>query len=206
MNRAAVVVIASLLGGCAHWYEDEEPTTPAKVESRSVVATNRQSIERTRQEARDASEAELRRIIERQSRRIAELESGKTEGESKQLVELIAFSQRVSSIGADEQKRELAAANKEFSGDPSLYSRLRLALALAAPGSTYADDAKAASLLESVASQPARTPLRQFAVLVHGLIQERLRDQKSVAQLKEQLDGLRAIERSLIDREQGRAR
>jgi hypothetical protein len=206
VNRAAVVVIASVLAGCAHWYEDDEPTTPAKVESRTVVATNRQSVERSRQEAREASDAELRRTIERQSRRIAELESGKVEGESKQLVDLIAYSQRLSNMSADEQKRELAAANKEFSGDPSLYSRLRLALVLAAPGSTYNDDVKAAALLESVASQPARTPLRQFAVLVHGLVHERLRDQKNVAQLKEQLDGLRAIERSLIDREQGRAR
>jgi len=77
---------------------------------------------------------------------------------------------------------------------------------LAAPGGAASDDAKAASLLESVAAQPARTPLRQFAVLVHGLVQERVREQRRVTQLKEQIDGLRAIDRSLIEREQGRTR
>jgi hypothetical protein len=210
MRRAGIFALAALLGGCAHWYEDDS-RAPAKVENRSVpgsVAASRQAVERTRQETRDASEADLRRIIDRQSRRISELESspGRAEGEAKQVVDLIAYSQRLSGLSADEQKRELAAANKDYSSDPGLYTRLKLAIVLAAPGSTLNDDAKAASLLEAAASQPARTPLRQFAVLVHGLIQERLRDQKSVAQLKEQLDGLRAIERSLIDREQGKAK
>ena len=181
----------AVLAGCAHWYEDDKVGKPAQVESRSVpgaVAAHRQTVERARPEP---------------ARRDAEPPA---EGESKQVVELIAYSQRLSNMSAEEHKAELLSAAQEHSRQSALYNRVRLALVLAAPGGAASDDAKAASLLESVAAQPARTPLRQFAVLVHGLVQERVREQRRVTQLKEQIDGLRAIDRSLIEREQGRTR
>jgi hypothetical protein len=43
-------------------------------------------------------------------------------------------------------------------------------------------------------------PLRQFAGLIHAQVGERVREQRKSAQLKEQLDALRAIERSIIER------
>jgi hypothetical protein len=209
MRWPLMLCAVTMLAGCAHWYEDDTPQRPASVETRRVpgATAQRTSVERTRIEtpARDASEADLRRMVERQSKRIAELEARPAEGEAQQAVELIAYGQRLAAMGAEEQKRELAAASQANSRESSLYSRVRLALVLAAPGSPVGDDARAASLLESIASQPARTPLRQLAALVHGLLQERVREQRRVAQLREQIDGLRAIERSLMDREQGRA-
>ena len=159
-----------------------------------------------RPEAAELSTAELLRTIDRQSRRIVELESRTGDAESRQVVDLVAYFQRIATLHAEEQARHLAAANQEFARDSGPYSRLRLAMTLATPGTAFNDDARAAALLDPlVANSSTKGPLRQLAVLVHGLISERVRDQKRVAQLKEQLDGLRAIDRALIDRDQGKA-
>jgi hypothetical protein len=204
----AVCVLAQLLlPGCAlmPW---EDPAWKASVETRRVPEsrTDARSAARARladvkTDAReDAGDA--RRAIERQSRPGAEQPAG----EARQVVELLAYSQRLAALSAEEQGRELAAATQEHAREPSVYSRVRLALALSTPGTSFHDDARAAALLETVASQPARTPLRQLGALVHGLIVERIREQRRVAQLKEQIDGLRAIDRSLMDREPGKSK
>jgi hypothetical protein len=208
MMRCALSLFGlALLAGCAH-RSDEQTRPPAAVESRVVpgaVASNRQLVDRSRQEPRTAADADARRALDRQARRITELEPRSPEVEARQVVDLIAYSQRLSNMNADQQGRELKEATQEHAREPSLYTRTRLALVLASPGGAVNDDGKAASLLEAVAAQPARSPLRQFAALVHGLLQERVRDQRRVSQLREQIDGLRAIDRSLMDREQGRA-
>jgi hypothetical protein len=173
------------------------------------VADNRPSVDAGRRAEADVSESvdnELRRTIEKQSRRIAELESRLPgDAESRQVLELVAYSQRLATLRAEEQAHELSAANQELARDHGVYSRLRLALLLSTPGTAFNDDARAAAMIESLAAQPGKSPLRQFAVLVHGFISERLREQKRVAQLKEQINGLRAIDKALIEREQGRA-
>jgi hypothetical protein len=46
--------------------------------------------------------------------------------------------------------------------------------------------------------------MQQFAELLHAQIGERLREQRRAAQLKDQLDALKAIERKIIEREQAR--
>lgn len=132
--------------------------------------------------------------------------------ESRKVVELIDYTQKVAGLQSEEQRRELSASNLIFLKDHgrSAYGRLRLALLLALPGTAFNDDTRAASLLEPLASgstsgtQPG--PMQQLAGLLYAQVAERLREQKRAAQLKEQLDAMKDIERKIIEREQGRAK
>jgi hypothetical protein len=82
-------------------------------------------------------------------------------------------------------------------------------LLLSIPGTAFNDDARAANLLEPLAggstSAPAG-PMQQLAGMLYSQIVERLREQKRTAQLKEQLDAMKDIERKIIEREQGRTK
>ena len=120
----------------------------------------------------------------------------------RQVTELLGYYQRVAQMGGDEQRRELAAAVQAHNRERSGYNRVRLALLYALPIGTIQDDARALQLLEPLPSSVAAGPLRQFAGLLAGQVSERVKTQKRADQLKEQLDGLRAIERSMIQRDQ----
>jgi len=130
--------------------------------------------------------------------------------ESRQVIELIAYTQRVATLQAEEQQRELNASTQMLSKDRGAYARVRLALLLALPGTAFNDDPRAAGLLESVVgaavSESLPGPMQQFAGLLHAQIGERLREQRRTAQLKEQLEALKAVERNIIEREQARPR
>jgi len=127
--------------------------------------------------------------------------------ESRQVIELIGYVQKVAALQAEGQRRELNASNQVFSRDRGIYGRVRLALLLALPGTTFNDDTKAVSLLEPLtAGETPVGPMRQFAGLLHAQINERLREQRRSAQLKEQLDALKEIERKIIEREQTRTK
>lgn len=132
--------------------------------------------------------------------------------ESQRVVELIDYTQKVASLPPEEQRRELNASNQIFAKDHGrgTYGRVRLALLLALPGTAFNDDARAASLLEPLSGDQApgarAGPLRRLAALMYIQVAERLREQKRTAQLKEQLDAMKEIERKIIEREQGRTK
>jgi hypothetical protein len=128
------------------------------------------------------------------------------ERESRQVVELIGYAQRVAGLGGDEQQRELNASSQIFSKDRGAYSRVRLALVLSVPGTAFCDEPKAAGLLEPLVSKDATGPMQQFAGLLHVQLAERMREQRRATQLKEQLDALKDVERKIIEREQARPR
>jgi hypothetical protein len=134
--------------------------------------------------------------------------SARESHESRQVVELIGYTQKVAALQAEEQQRELNASSQIFTKDRGAYARVRLALLLALPGTAFNDDARAAGLLESLAgaSESPQGPMQQFAGLLHAQISERLREQRRTAQLKEQLEALKAVERKIIEREQARPR
>lgn len=134
--------------------------------------------------------------------------SAREERESRQVVELINYVQRVAVLQAEEQQRELNASSQIFSKDRGAYGRVRLALLLSLPGTAFTDDARAAGLLEPLASAEAAAsrPMRQFAGLLHTQISERLREQRRATQYKEQLDALKDVERKIMEREQARPR
>jgi hypothetical protein len=120
--------------------------------------------------------------------------------ESRQAAEILASTQRVSQLGADEQRKELGTATQAFGRDRSNFSRIKLAMFYALPGAAIQDDARALSLLEPVAGGPGA--LKALAGVVHAQVAERVKAQKRADQLKEQLDQLRAVERSIIERGQ----
>ena len=120
--------------------------------------------------------------------------------ETRQAAEILAGTQRVSQLGADEQRKELGTAVQAFNRDRSNYSRVKLAMLYALPGAAIQDDARALSLLEPVAGGPGA--LKALAGVVHAQVAERVKAQKRADQLKEQLDQLRAVERSIIERGQ----
>jgi hypothetical protein len=126
--------------------------------------------------------------------------------EYRQLSELLGFAQRLGQMNADEQRRELnnlnTILNRDKSIERALPARLRLALLLSQPGGAAQDDARALNLLEPYIGASATGPLKQFAVFLHGELTERGRQQRRADQMKEQLDALRAVERSIIERGQ----
>ena len=123
----------------------------------------------------------------------------------RQLTELVIYAQRVAHMSADEQKREYTTANQAYTRDKSAYARVRLGLLLSLPGVAVQDDARAVALLEPYANSSQGNAqnhgvLRQFAALLHADLIERMRSQRRADQLKDQLEALRAVERSIIDR------
>src|SRR5713101_9041016 len=96
--------------------------------------------------------------------------------ESRQVLELIGYAQKVASLQAEEQRRELNASNQMFSKDRGPYGRIRLALLLALPGTTFNDDARAASLLEPLAGAASAdsvpNPMQQLGRLLYVQISE----------------------------------
>jgi len=133
--------------------------------------------------------------------------SVRDERESRQVVELIGYVQRVAALQADEQQRELNASSQIFSKDRGAYGRVRLALLLSLPGTAFGDDTRAAGLLEPLVSKEAGAgPMQQFAGLLYAQVNERLREQRRATQFKEQLDALKDVERKIIEREQARPR
>jgi len=132
------------------------------------------------------------------------------DSESREVLALIGQAHRVAGLQGEEQKKELNAANQGFAKERSPYSRVRLALLLSLPGTSFTDEARSMTLLEPLVPPPGTAkvaPLRQFAALLYADVGERAREQRKSAQLreqsaqmKEQLDALRAIERSIIER------
>jgi hypothetical protein len=130
------------------------------------------------------------------------------QAESRQVVALIDYAHVVAHLAPEQQRQELNASSQMFSKDRGDYGRVRLALLLALPGTAFSDESRAASLLEPLAG-PAPLepgPLRQFAGLIYGQINQRLREQRRATQLKEQLEALKAVERKIIERDQARPR
>ncbi len=116
----------------------------------------------------------------------------------RQLAEVVVAAQRFASMSPDEQRRDYNAANAAFNRERTLANRLRLVLVLSTPGSAVQDDARAAALLEGLPA--GSSPLRHFAAFMQAQLAERARTGRRAEQLKEQLDALRAVERSIIER------
>ena len=109
-----------------------------------------------------------------------------------------------------EQKSALGRAQAAFAQAPGAANRLRLATLLATLPGPLRDDGRALELLEPMAG-PA-TPYGRYAALLSAqlaehqrLAREHERSSKESAQreaeLRQQLDALRAIERGILERE-----
>lgn len=130
-----------------------------------------------------------------------------TGDESRQLADLLAWSQRIAQSSPEMQRKELSATSLAFGRDPGTLTRLRLALLLAKPGSAIADDSRAVILLEPFAATGEDAgPLRQFGGVLHAQVSERQKEQKRSQQYREQVEALRDLERSLRERGQAKGK
>jgi hypothetical protein len=126
-----------------------------------------------------------------------------SEPEEHQVIELISYAQRAAAMTAEQQRREYSANNQAFARDKDATSRMRLALLLAAPGSGVHDAARAASLLEPLATQgEAASPLRSLARLLYVQLNENASEQKRANQMRDQLEALKEVERAIMERGQ----
>ena len=121
----------------------------------------------------------------------------------KELAELVGYYSRVAASPADQQRREYTEASQTFSRDPTSYNRIRVALLASMPGTSFQDDVRAISLLEPYSKAgPGYDRLRQFGAILHAQLVERGKARARAEQLEKQLDALRAVERTIIERGQ----
>jgi hypothetical protein len=125
---------------------------------------------------------------------------------------IVADALKAARAPAPEQKAALAAAQAVFEKTPAPGNRLRLATLLAVLPSPLRDDARAAELLESLASTSS-PGYGRFAALLAGQISERQRlarerertdkerDKREEA-LRQQIEAMQSIERGILEREE----
>lgn len=118
------------------------------------------------------------------------------------VLDAVVHAQRVSAATPDEQRRDMNAAAQALARDRTTAARLRYGLLLTLPTLPGADAQRAATTLEPLTGAGHSAQVRHFANYILTQLAERSREQKRAQQFKEQLDELRAIERSLIERGQ----
>ena len=123
--------------------------------------------------------------------------------EERQVIQLISYAQRVATMTAEQQRREYSLSNQAFARDKDAMSRMRLALLLATPGAGVQDAARATSLLEPMArTGSATSPLHALARLLYRQLNERVNEQRRAKLMREQLEALKDLERTMIERGQ----
>lgn len=120
--------------------------------------------------------------------------------ESKPVLDAIAYAQRVAAASSEEQRREMSAAAQAATRERSTAARLRYGILLALPALPGADAQRAIAILEPLSAAGNSGAVRQFTSLLLAQINERQKEQRRAQQFKDQLDELRAIERTLIER------
>jgi len=118
------------------------------------------------------------------------------------VLDAIVHAQRVSAATPDEQRRDMNAAAQTLARDRTTAARLRYGVLLTLPALPGADAQRAATTLEALTTAGHSAQIRHFANYLLTQLAERNREQKRAQQFKDQLDELRAIERSLIERGQ----
>lgn len=130
-----------------------------------------------------------------------------------QVETLIADYARLRRVPGAEVVREQEAARQEFNQTRSDSARVRLAMALAIPGSGATDEARALELLDPLVKTPGAS-LHALAVLMSSYIQDQRRLtaqvnglqqnvqglQQNVHGLQQKLDAIKSLERSLSGR------
>ena len=108
------------------------------------------------------------------------------------VAEAVAFAQSFATMPGDLQRREVAGLADSFARNHDNLSRLRLALALGTPGSPVEDNVRAVALLEPLAEQSGKSPLRQFAATLQSQIAARVKEKRRADSLKSEADTARA--------------
>jgi len=148
-----------------------------------------------------------------------------------ELEKLLLYFEEIRDLSSEELSREYEQLKQNFSSDRSEYRRMQLALLATLPNTGFRDEPRALNLLEYfLKDDSAQSPgLRAFAVYLHSAITEqkkldevaraasqRLKDeqkrnetaearlreeQRRNGELERKLEALKAIEKSLMERE-----
>ncbi len=121
------------------------------------------------------------------------------EDTNQSVLQVLQQVQRIANAPGDEQRHEVTAAQQAFQRDKSPLHRLKLGLLLALPNIAGNDEGRAMTLLESLHAH-ANASVRGLAALTTEQLTERQRQGKKIKALQDQLDELKAMERSLIER------
>jgi hypothetical protein len=153
-------------------------------------------------------------------------------GESLQVRQIVGGTVSAARATPAEQRRQLMHAQEMYAAVPDDANRVRLAALLATLPPPWRDDARAASLLEPLATRRPETPVAQLAGMLAASVAERQRlvrelraaetrveaaearvaaaerrEEAAVERagtLQRQVDALKAIERGILEREEKR--
>jgi hypothetical protein len=125
-----------------------------------------------------------------------------TDPATEELKAILIYFNQVSRLSPNDVRREYDAARAAFAASPSEANRLRLALVLSLATNPLKDERRAMDLLEPMTKdlRGNYTPLRGLALVTHTLIREQQKLGTSVQALKEKLDALMSLEKSLTER------
>ena len=137
-------------------------------------------------------------------------------GDAEALVQYTAYIRR---LNAADLGREQDAVKQLVAKNKTELNRAELALTYALPGLASRDDARALSLLEPLAKEASSPAIRNFALMLLSFVAENRRvdenlqtvsgklkeEQKQSAELQQKLEALKSIEKSLSDRDRGKA-
>jgi hypothetical protein len=112
---------------------------------------------------------------------------------------LLYYFAHLRKLSAPELAREHDAARQAYGGARSDYNRLRLAMTMTLPNTSFHDEPRALELLDPLARNSGSS-LSGLALLLASQIQERRRLDASAQALQQKLDALKSLERSLIER------
>lgn len=112
---------------------------------------------------------------------------------------LLAYYQQIKGMSGAELSREHETARQAYARSRTEFNRVRFAMMLSLPNTTFGDDGRALELLEPV-SRNFNGQLHGLASLLVTHLQERKRLDSNVQGLQQKLDALKSLERSMIER------
>lgn len=128
--------------------------------------------------------------------------------EERQALEMLDYANRVAAMDAGAQRRERDRTQAGLARDRSAAARVRLGLLYALPASAIQDDARALALLEEDADGAPGPAVAKVARFAAAQVRERQRqvgdEQRKTEMVKQQLEALKAIERSILERAERR--
>lgn len=174
-------VVLMLAGGCASLKSPEaEPPQPAEAQEPAPPATDEIEPQPVPPEVAPVQPAapppEFRRVLE--------------------------YFRGLKKLAGTELAREYDSARTAFARTRSDHDRVRLALLHALPDSAYNDESRALELLEPLV-RSRNSMLNDLAFLIHAFVYQQRRLEHSLQGVQKKLDALKALEKSLIERQPG---
>lgn len=197
LARAALAALALFAAGCASVEETTVQSAPEAAPPPKVAVVQPAPREVT---PAPGPEPEAPPVAPQPSR-------------ASQVETLIAEYARLRRLPGAELVREQEDARREFNQTRSDSARIRLAMALAVPGSPAGDEARALELLDPLVKTPGASlhalafllssylhDQRRLTAQVNGLQQNVQGLQQNVQGLQQKLDAIKSLERSLSGR------